>query len=302
MNVLCSKSMKGVFPAVPTVFDKNGNIQLDDVGNLLEFAKGSKADGAWLHVIGGEYYKLELEERKKIIIKSVDLAPQNLPIYVNASSQSLNSSMNIIKLCEQIGVKGIILNSPFFSPLKGEIEANYKTTRELISKTLLPIIIQIYTDGSDHGNKYLDFALSRQNVKAVKLEGPGYMELSKKIMRKNEHLSILGGMYSIELYQEMKSGFSGTVPGVSIAKRVKEAMTSYERHNMKKFKSCIERLHKVQQMFINNFNSFPYLERLALYKMGVIGTIGYRMPAVIPSSGVLKKFENAIEEFLEASC
>ncbi|MEM3191690.1 MAG: dihydrodipicolinate synthase family protein, partial [Candidatus Parvarchaeota archaeon] len=92
--------MKGVFPSVPTIFDKNGNIQLDEIGSLLEFAKSSKADGAWLHVIGGEYYKLELEERKKIIIKSVDLAPQNLPIYVNASSQSLNSSINIIKLCE----------------------------------------------------------------------------------------------------------------------------------------------------------------------------------------------------------
>ncbi|MEM3861365.1 MAG: dihydrodipicolinate synthase family protein [Thermoplasmatales archaeon] len=294
--------MKGVFPSVPTIFDKNGNIQLDEVGSLLEFAKSSKADGAWLHVIGGEYYKLELEERKKIIIKSVDLAPQNLPIYVNASSQSLNSSINIIKLCEQIGVRGVILNSPFFSPLRGEVEVNYKTTRELISKTILPIIIQIYINESDYDNRYLELALSNPNVKAVKLEGPGYVELSKKIMRKNKHLSILGGMYSIGLYQEIKLGFSGTVPGLSIAKWIKEAMTNYEHHNMEKFKSCIERLHKVQQMFINNFNSFPYLERLALYKMGAIGTIGYRMPAVIPSSGVLKKFENAIEELLEILC
>ena len=110
--------------------------------NLLEFAKNSGVDGICLHLMAGEYYKLELRERNRAIIATVNSAPPCLPIYVNASSQSFNTSLEIIKLCEQIGVNGIILNSPYFSPLEGENPAFSTVTLDLISKTDIPVVLQ----------------------------------------------------------------------------------------------------------------------------------------------------------------
>jgi Dihydrodipicolinate synthase/N-acetylneuraminate lyase len=161
--------VKGVFPAFPTIFDKEGKLLLDDMDNLLEFAKNSGVDGIFLHLVGGEYYKLELEERKRSIIAAVNLAPLGLPIYVNASSQSFNTSLEIIKLCEQIGVNGIILNSPYFSPLKGENAAFSAVTLNLISKTDLPVILQFYDPEPPSSNTILRNFLSHENVVAVKL-------------------------------------------------------------------------------------------------------------------------------------
>jgi len=293
--------VKGVFPAFPTIFDKEGKLLLDDMDNLLEFAKNSGVDGIFLHLVGGEYYKLELEERKRSIIAAVNLAPLGLPIYVNASSQSFNTSLEIIKLCEQIGVNGIILNSPYFSPLKGENAAFSAVTLNLISKTDLPVILQFYDPEPPSSNTILRNFLSHENVVAVKLEGANYLELAKETTKTGRHVDMLGGMYSYDLEKELNFGFSGTVPGLSIARHIKRAFQLYEQHKTEEFRRVLDNIRPIQKKFLENFDSFPYFERFALHKMGLISVLGYRMPTLLPSAEELRSFELLIKNILLTS-
>ena len=251
--------------------------------------------------MAGEYYKLELRERNRAITAAVNSAPPGLPIYVNASSQSFNTSLEIIKLCEQTGVNGIILNSPYFSPLKGENAAFSTVTLDLISKTDLPVVLQFYDPDPSGSSRILRDFLSHENVVAVKLEGANYLEIAKEIAKTGRHMDMLGGMYSCDLEKELNSGFSGTVPGLSIARHVKKALQFYEQHKTEEFRRFLDDIRPVQKKILENFDSFPYFERFALYKMGLIGILGYRMPALFPPAEELRSFEMLIKNVLLTS-
>jgi len=133
------KKYRGIIPAMVTPFNKDGEIDISGVKNLVNHLVAGKVNALFTLSSTGELAVLTDKDKEKLIKVIVDEADDRLPVYSGVSSPSLKDVIRNIEKVAKVGVKGVVIVAPyFFNYTQEELIQYFKT---IANNSPIPIII-----------------------------------------------------------------------------------------------------------------------------------------------------------------
>jgi len=138
MNIT-NNTLKGTYPAIVTPFSKDASaVDLDSLGNLIEYQIGARVDGIVVCGSTGEAQTLNDDEYQKVVSFTKQAVKGRVPIIAGIGTNDTRRGVAFAKLLQEIGVDGILVVAPPYNkpPQRGIISH----FREIKSATSLPLI------------------------------------------------------------------------------------------------------------------------------------------------------------------
>jgi 4-hydroxy-tetrahydrodipicolinate synthase len=132
--------ISGVLPIVYTPFNREGAIDEDDLGKLVEYLIAAGVHG--LAAVGGasECHKMTIEERKRVTEVTMTCAHSRVPIIVGTSATCIADSVDLSRHAESIGAAAVFATPPIYGGASKE--SNRAMFRALSEGTTIPVMIQ----------------------------------------------------------------------------------------------------------------------------------------------------------------
>lgn len=130
---------KGVFVALYTAYDNEGNVSVERTRDLVEYMCSKKVDGLYITGSSGESPYLTVEERKLIMKTVMDVNKGRMTIIAHVGAASTRDSMELAEYAGQLGCDAISSIPPIYYPLPEDAIADYWTS--MIEASNLPFII-----------------------------------------------------------------------------------------------------------------------------------------------------------------
>ena len=125
---------KGIFPPVPTIVDKHGDLDKKGMANLLDHLINNEADGVLILGSGGEFCHMPPKLRFEVAEFAVKHIKQRIPVMIGISSPSTKETIEYGQHAAQIGADAVLVVNPYYALLNSEaIYHHYKTVAENIN-------------------------------------------------------------------------------------------------------------------------------------------------------------------------
>lgn len=130
---------KGIIPPIVTPFTDEGKVDYAKLREMVEFLIRNGVHGLFPMGTTGEFYAVDDEEYREILMTVKDQAKDRVPIYGGASHITTRGVIRLLKICEEVRVDAVSVLTPMFvSQTQDELYAFYKAAAE---STYLPIIM-----------------------------------------------------------------------------------------------------------------------------------------------------------------
>lgn len=130
---------KGSYVALVTPFDKNGNVDVKKIEELVEFHINNGTSGIVPCGTTGETSTLTEEEYRLVIKTVVDKVNKRIQVIAGAGSNNTKKAIELTNICKELGADAVLSTCPYYNkPTQRGIKEHYK----LIAKTTnMPIVI-----------------------------------------------------------------------------------------------------------------------------------------------------------------
>ena len=130
--------IKGAYTALITPF-KNGKVDYEKLGELIEFQVENGIDGIVICGTTGESSTLTDKEKKKVIKYAVETVNGRVPVIAGTGSNDTRHAIELSKYAERVGADGLLVVTPYYnkSTQKGLIE-HYSA---IANSVTIPLII-----------------------------------------------------------------------------------------------------------------------------------------------------------------
>ena len=132
------KLFEGSGVALITPF-KNGKINYEKMGELIEWHIKNKTDAIIVCGTTGESATMTDEERKKTIKFVVDKVNKRIPVIAGSGSNNTMYSIELSKYCQEVGVDGLLIVTPYYN--KATQDGLIKHYTAIANSVDLPIIL-----------------------------------------------------------------------------------------------------------------------------------------------------------------
>ena len=130
---------KGIFPPVPTIVDKHGELDKKGMANLLDHLIDSEADGVLILGSGGEFCHMPPKLRLEVAEFAVKHINKRIPVMIGISSPSTKETIQYGQHAAQIGADAVLVVNPYYALLNSEaIYHHYKTVAENLD---IPVLL-----------------------------------------------------------------------------------------------------------------------------------------------------------------
>lgn len=207
---------EGVMPAVTTKFTSNDELDLD----MFEVNIKAQVDaGVSAIILGGtlgEASTLTYKEKKILIIETVRIVQEKIPVIINIAEQTTKGAIEAAKVAEECGAKGLMMLPPMrYKANSYETVTYFKTVANC---TKLPIMI--YNNPVDYGIEVtLDMfeeLMECKNIQAVKESTRDISNITRIKSRFGNRLKVLTGVDTLGL-ESIFMGADGWVAGLVCA-------------------------------------------------------------------------------------
>ncbi|MDY6774526.1 MAG: 4-hydroxy-tetrahydrodipicolinate synthase [Halobacteria archaeon] len=128
---------RGVFPAIVTPFDDEGNVDYDAYESNIRRLEDAGVDGIVPCGSTGESATLTHEEHKKVVETAVEVADK--PVIAGTGSNSTHEALELTKHAEEAGADAALLISPYYNkPNDSGLTKHYETVAD---ETDIPLIL-----------------------------------------------------------------------------------------------------------------------------------------------------------------
>lgn len=281
--------------AIITPFNEDKSIDFETFEKLIEFQIENKTDAIIVCGTTGEASTLSEEEHISVVKFCVEKVAGRVPVISGAGSNSTKHSLNLCKKCEEIGVDGLLIVTPYYNKTtqKGIIN-HYKILAENVS---LPIIL--YNVPSRTGlNIEPKTVLELSKIKNI----VGIKEASGNISQVVEIASICPKDFYIysgndnQILPILSVGGKGVISVLAnvAPENTHNMVSSYLKGDFEKSISLQLDCIKLVNYLFCEVNPIPVKTALAL--MG-FGKANFREPLLEMEESDLKNLINAMKEY-----
>lgn len=122
-----------------TPFENHGNIDLNKVSTLVEYLIGHGSDGLVIGGTTGESPTLTSEEKIALFKHVVRIVNGRIPVIAGTGSNNTQSSIELSKKAEKIGVDAIMLVTPYYN--KPNQRGLYEHFKAIADTVELPVML-----------------------------------------------------------------------------------------------------------------------------------------------------------------
>ena len=183
---------KGAYTALITPF-KNGKVDYDKLGELIEFQIENNIDGIVICGTTGESATLTDKEKKKVIKYTVETVNGRVPVIAGTGSNDTRHTIELSKYAEKVGVDGLLVVTPYYNKTtqKGLIE-HYTA---IANHVTCPIII--YNVPSRTGVNILPDTVSKlaniENIIGIKEASNNFSQILELLSKVPKNFACFSG-------------------------------------------------------------------------------------------------------------
>lgn len=281
--IMVKPDWAGVYPALCTVTDAKGDLDVAGMRAQVEANIEWGAEGVCPGIIAGEFFKFGEEERMDILDATVEAADGRVPVLFGVSHSGTELAIRLAKHAEDRGADGVIAMVPYFSHTPSRAIV-LKHIGAICDATSLPVMLQDAEDATGIHicpTTYLDLADEHSNLASIKLEGPGTLDKLRDINRLMPgRVSVFGGMAAKLILKEAELGADGTIPSGCLTDLIKQIWTPAKKGNWKRAEEAYAKYKPWVDLFHGSPGATAEIEKETLKSRGVILTATSRSPKV----------------------
>ena len=202
-----------IFTAIITPFDAQGEIDYNNLEDLITWQAESKIDGLVVCGTNGEFPSLSFEEVSKILKFTLDKKPGQLEIVAGIGRPSLKETVALCKFIEGLADYALVVPPYYFKEL--DPTGIYNFFRQLLEESGLPIIlynIPKYT-GVEITPQLINKLKNYEKLVGVK-DSSGSIETTENFLDKCPNLSVYAGSDAL-IYTSFEKGAAGAISSIS---------------------------------------------------------------------------------------
>jgi 1-pyrroline-4-hydroxy-2-carboxylate deaminase len=231
---------KGVFPALTTPFQKNGELDLPWFKKNLEAQLRAGVQGVVIGGTLGEASVLEDNEKEELVKHALDLVNGRLPVVLNVAEGSLERARNAVREAKEWGVNGVMVLPPM------RYKSDHRETVQWFSKIAgasdLPIMI--YNNPVDYKTEVtlemFEELCGVETIQAVKESTRDVANVTRMRNRFGDRFSIMCGVDTLAL-EELCAGADGWIAGLVCA---------FPTESVKLYELCMEgRVDEARELY-----------------------------------------------------
>ncbi|QRX81455.1 dihydrodipicolinate synthase family protein [Glaciimonas sp. PAMC28666] len=224
---------RGVFPVAPTIFDEQGNLDLDGQRRCLDFMIDAGSDGICILANFSEQFVLSDDERTVLINTALEHVAGRVPVIVTTSHFSSRICAERSRSAQDAGAAMVMIMPPYhgatFRVAERGIEAFFKVVSDAID---IPIMIQdAPVSGTTLSAPFLaKMAKEIDNVSYFKIEVPQAAAKLRELIELGGS-AILGpwdGEEAITLMADLDAGATGAMTGGGFPDGIRKIIDAYQ--------------------------------------------------------------------------
>jgi dihydrodipicolinate synthase/N-acetylneuraminate lyase len=210
--------VNGIIPIVPTPFTKEGDLDLEALRGLLEFAVAARVCAVCLPAYASEFYKLVEGERRELVYRAIAVLDGRLPLVAQVNHVSPAAVVEVAREFERVGASAISVAVPrIFGLPERDLLRYFDSILEAIT---IPLIIQDFNPGGASLSAQFARTLHSQHnhFRYLKLEEPMMAAKVRSVIEETGGavgvIDGWGGSYMLEL---IDAGICGVMPGLGVS-------------------------------------------------------------------------------------
>ena len=259
---------KGIIPAMVTPLDDNGNVNERTLRKLTNYLINGRVHGLFVVGSTGEWYGLDINQKKKAFEIVVEETNGRVPIYAGTGAVTTKETVILTKMAKDVGVNAASILTPvFISPNQQELYHHYC---DIANSVDIPILL--YNNPGKTGiNLTADLVerLSKiDNIIGIK-DSSGDMTLTGEYIRRtNDSFYVLAGRDTLILSTLIYGG-KGSIAATAniVPKIVVKIYEEYIKGNIKEALKAQYDLAPLRLAF--SLGSFPVVMKEGLKLMGI---------------------------------
>ncbi|MBT4088698.1 MAG: 4-hydroxy-tetrahydrodipicolinate synthase [Deltaproteobacteria bacterium] len=189
-----SFQIKGVYTAIVTPFDVQGNIDEATYRNLIDFQIENGIDGIVPCGTTGESPTLSHEEHDRLIEITVEHVNKRVPVVAGTGSNSTREAVRLSTHAKRAGVDGVMVVNPYYNkPTQKGLLLHFSEVANAVDIPVMVYNIKGRTGVNVETDTLMELCAACENIIAVK-EASGDLEQMKSVIsRRREGFSVMSG-------------------------------------------------------------------------------------------------------------
>lgn len=281
-----------VLTAMVTPFDKNGQVDFEQISILIEYLLVNGTDGLVIAGTTGESPTLSAEEKINLYKYAVKAVNKRIPVIAGTGSNNTQASIELTRQAEKSGVDAVMLVVPYYN--KPNQEGMYEHFSAIARETSLPVMLyNIPGRSAVKLSAETIIKLSRINNIVSLKEASGDLDLAAEVIENTEPaFSVYSGDDGLTL-PLLSIGAQGVISVAShvIGEKMQEMVTYFKQGNVKKAAKAHRTLLPLMNGLFDSPSPVPV--KTALHLKG-IETGGVRLPLVALSETEMEGLKKLI--------
>jgi len=229
---------EGIYPAMLSPFDENGNLDFDMFGKNIEAQLDGGVHGLIIAGSLGEASVLTTEEKYDLLTYALKLIGGRVPVLLNIAENTTAAAIKVAQTSEELGADGLMLLPPMRYRADDREAVAY--FRAVAQSTKLPILI--YNNPVDYSTyvslDMFEELLLEPNIQAVKESTRDLTNITRLKNRFGDRLKIMAGVDTLGL-ESLMLGADGLVAGLVDA-FPRETVVMYDLVKAGEYKKAVE--------------------------------------------------------------
>ena len=204
---------EGIYPAMLSPFDENGNLDFDMFGKNIEAQLDGGVHGLIIAGSLGEASVLSTEEKYDLLTYALKVVAGRVPVLLNIAENTTAAAIKVAQTSEELGADGLMLLPPMRYRADDREAVAY--FRAVAQSTKLPILI--YNNPVDYSTyvslDMFEELLLEPNIQAVKESTRDLTNITRLKNRFGDRLKIMAGVDTLSL-ESLMLGADGLVAGL----------------------------------------------------------------------------------------
>ncbi|RPI28615.1 MAG: 4-hydroxy-tetrahydrodipicolinate synthase [Acidobacteria bacterium] len=261
--------IRGVVPPVITPVDAQDRVDEQALRNVVEHVIRGGVHGVFVLGTTGEFYGLDLEQKRRAIRITLNQVKGRVPVYAGASAITTRECAELAQLAEKEGAQAVTVLTPMFiSPSEEELYQHFAT---IASSTRLPVLLYNNPDrtGINMSAGLIERLADSPNIVGVKDSSGDFTLMSEYIRRtRGKNFRVMAGRDTLILATLVYGGYGCVAATANVAPAL--VVEIYEKFQAGDLQGALEAQYRLAPLRVAfTLGTFPVVIKDALNLVGV---------------------------------